>query len=96
MPDKEIIKCSFCGKDKQDTNVLIAGIDAHICDSCIDQAIGIVQEEKAGKDSSELSEHLKLLKPQEIKNHLDKHVIGQDSAKKVLAVAVYNHYKRLM
>jgi len=96
MPDKEIIKCSFCGKDKQDTNVLIAGIDAHICDFCIDQAIGIVQEEKAGKDSSELSEHLKLLKPQEIKNHLDKHVIGQDSAKKVLAVAVYNHYKRLM
>ena len=96
MPDKEIIKCSFCGKDKQDTNVLIAGIDAHICDSCIDQAIGIIQEEKAGKDSSELSEHLKLLKPQEIKNHLDKHVIGQDSAKKVLAVAVYNHYKRLM
>jgi len=96
MPDKEIIKCSFCGKDKQDTNVLIAGIDAHICDSCIDQAIGIIQEEKAGKDSSELSEHFKLLKPKEIKNHLDKHVIGQDSAKKVLAVAVYNHYKRLM
>ncbi len=96
MPDKEIIKCSFCGKDKQDTNVLIAGINAHICDSCIDQAIGIVEAEKAGKDSSELSEHFKLLKPQEIKNHLDKHVIGQDSAKKVLAVAVYNHYKRLM
>jgi len=96
MPDKEIIKCSFCGKDKQDTNVLIAGINAHICDSCIDQAIGIVEAEKAGKDSSELSEHFKLLKPQEIKNHLDKHVIGQNSAKKVLAVAVYNHYKRLM
>ena len=96
MPDKEIIKCSFCGKDKQDTNVLIAGINAHICDSCIDQAIGIVEAEKAGKDSSELSEHFKLLKPQEIKNQLDKHVIGQDSAKKVLAVAVYNHYKRLM
>ena len=96
MPDKEIIKCSFCGKDKQDTNVLIAGINAHICDSCIDQAIGIVEAEKVGKNSSELSEHLKLLKPQEIKNYLDKHVIGQDSAKKVLAVAVYNHYKRLM
>ncbi|HIK62980.1 MAG TPA: ATP-dependent Clp protease ATP-binding subunit ClpX [Flavobacteriales bacterium] len=96
MPDKEIIKCSFCGKDKQDTNVLIAGINAHICDSCIDQAIGIVEAEKAGKDSSELSEHFKLLKPKEIKNHLDKHVIGQNAAKKVLAVAVYNHYKRLM
>ena len=96
MPDKEIIKCSFCGKDKQDTNVLIAGINAHICDSCIDQAIGIVDAEKSSKDSSELSEHFKLLKPQEIKNHLGKHVIGQDAAKKVLAVAVYNHYKRLM
>ena len=96
MPDKEIIKCSFCGKDKQDTNVLIAGINAHICDSCIDQAIGIVEAEKSSKDSSELSDHFKLLKPQEIKKHLDKHVIGQNSAKKVLAVAVYNHYKRLM
>ena len=96
MPDKEIIKCSFCGKDKQDSNVLIAGINAHICDSCIDQAIGIVEAEKSSKDSSELSDHFKLLKPQEIKKHLDKHVIGQNSAKKVLAVAVYNHYKRLM
>ena len=96
MSDKEIIKCSFCGKDKQDTNVLIAGINAHICDSCIDQAIGIVEAEKSSKDSSELSDHFKLLKPQEIKKHLDKHVIGQNSAKKVLAVAVYNHYKRLM
>ena len=96
MPDKEIIKCSFCGKDKQDTNVLIAGINAHICDSCIDQAIGIVEAEKSSKDSSELSDHFKLLKPKEIKNHLDKHVIGQNAAKKVLAVAVYNHYKRLM
>ena len=96
MPDKEIIKCSFCSKDKQDTNVLIAGINAHICDSCIDQAIGIVEAEKSSKDSSELSDHFKLLKPQEIKKHLDKHVIGQNSAKKVLAVAVYNHYKRLM
>ena len=96
MPDQEIIKCSFCGKDKQDTNVLIAGINAHICDSCIDQAIGIVEAEKSSKDSSELSDHFKLLKPQELKKHLDKHVIGQNSAKKVLAVAVYNHYKRLM
>ncbi|OUV70023.1 MAG: ATP-dependent protease ATP-binding subunit ClpX [Flavobacteriales bacterium TMED123] len=96
MADKEIIKCSFCDKDKQDTNVLIAGINAHICDSCIDQAIGIVEAEKSGKDASELSEHFKLLKPKEIKIHLDKHVIGQDAAKKVLAVAVYNHYKRLM
>ena len=83
MADKEIIKCSFCGKDKQDTNVLIAGINAHICDSCIDQAIGIVESEKSGKDAKELSEHFNLLKPKEIKNHLDKHVIGQDAAKKV-------------
>jgi len=96
MPDKKSIKCSFCGKDKQQTNVLIAGINAHICDSCIAQAIGIVDAEKSGKDSSELSELFKLLKPQEIKNHLDQHVIGQDDAKKVLSVAVYNHYKRLL
>ncbi len=96
MPDKKSIKCSFCGRDKQETNVLIAGINAHICDSCIAQAIGIVDAEKSGKDSSELSEHFKLLKPQEIKNHLDQHVIGQDDAKKVLSVAVYNHYKRLL
>ena len=96
MPDKKSIKCSFCGKDKQETNVLIAGINAHICDSCIDQAIGIVDAEKSGKNTSELSEHFKLLKPQEIKNHLDQHVIGQDDAKKVLSVAVYNHYKRLL
>ncbi len=96
MPDKESIKCSFCGRDKQDTNVLIAGINAHICDSCIDQAIGIVDAEKSGKDTSKLSEYFKLLKPQEIKNHLDQHVIGQDDAKKVLSVAVYNHYKRLL
>tara|TARA_B100001142_G_C14343757_1_gene659049 strand:+ start:725 stop:1963 length:1239 start_codon:yes stop_codon:yes gene_type:complete len=96
MVEKEIINCSFCGKDKQDTNVLIAGINAHICDTCIEQANGIVDAEKLGKNSSEISEHFKLIKPQEITKYLDKHVIGQDSAKKVMAVAVYNHYKRLM
>tara|TARA_B100000902_G_scaffold201890_1_gene192395 strand:- start:4544 stop:5782 length:1239 start_codon:yes stop_codon:yes gene_type:complete len=96
MVEKEIIKCSFCGKDKQDTNVLIAGINAHICDACIEQANGIVEAERLGKDSSDISEHFKLIKPQEITKYLDKHVIGQDSAKKVMAVAVYNHYKRLM
>tara|TARA_B100001971_G_C18254524_1_gene580899 strand:+ start:722 stop:1957 length:1236 start_codon:yes stop_codon:yes gene_type:complete len=96
MPNKEIIKCSFCGRNKQDTNMLIAGINAHICDTCIEQAIDIVNTEKIGKESTEIAEQMKLLKPIEIKKFLDDYVIGQDDAKKVLSVAVYNHYKRLL
>jgi ATP-dependent Clp protease ATP-binding subunit ClpX len=93
---EENINCSFCGKDKQDTNVLIAGINSHICDSCISQAIGIVNAEQEGKDRLEISGQMNLLKPKDIKTHLDQYVIGQDDAKKVLSVAVYNHYKRLL
>lgn len=93
--DKEKIKCSFCGRDKQDTNVLIAGISGHICDHCIGQAQKIVKEELNEKSSSAIHSALTLLKPAEIKKHLDEYVIGQDNAKKVLSVAVYNHYKRL-
>ncbi len=94
--DKNDIKCSFCGRDKKDTNVLIAGITGHICDYCISQANTIVKEEVAQKASQKLESSLTLLKPAEIKTHLDNYVIGQDDAKKVLAVAVYNHYKRLL
>ena len=61
MPNKEIIKCSFCGRNKQDTNMLIAGINAHICDTCIEQAIDIVNTEKIGKESTEIAEQMKLL-----------------------------------
>ncbi|MBE9481190.1 MAG: ATP-dependent Clp protease ATP-binding subunit ClpX [Bacteroidetes bacterium] len=86
--------CSFCGRKKSETNVLIAGLDAHICDYCVDQAQKIVKEEIPSKYQSKF-QNVKLLKPFEIKKHLDQYVIGQEEAKKVLAVAVYNHYKRI-
>ena len=96
MAEEKNISCSFCGRDKQDTQVLIAGINSHICDSCIEQATGIVEAELEGKDRAEIASQMNLLKPLGIKAHLDQYVIGQDDAKKVLAVAVYNHYKRLV
>ena len=96
MSDEKNVNCSFCGRDKQDTNVLIAGINSHICDSCIEQALGIVHSEKEGKDQQILAAQMNLLKPIDIKAHLDQYVIGQDNAKKILSVAVYNHYKRLV
>ncbi|MCK4637892.1 MAG: ATP-dependent Clp protease ATP-binding subunit ClpX [Bacteroidales bacterium] len=86
--------CSFCGRKKSETNVLIAGLNAHICDYCVDQAQKIVKEEIPSKYQSKF-QNVKLLKPFEIKKHLDQYVIGQEEAKKVLAVAVYNHYKRI-
>src|SRR6056297_3524208 len=88
-------KCSFCGRDKKDTNLLIAGISGHICDRCIEQAHGIVQEEVKKKSDFDINE-IQLLKPKEINEFINQYVIGQDEAKKHLAVAVYNHYKRLM
>ena len=91
----EVLECSFCGKQKADTNLLIAGLDAHICDRCIEQAHCIVAEEIKHK-GQDLSSELVLKKPQDIKSFLDTYVIGQDQTKKVMAVAVYNHYKRLL
>lgn len=88
-------KCSFCGRDKKDTNLLIAGISGHICDHCIEQAYNIIQEETKGKSSFDVNQ-IQLLKPREIKKFLDQYVIGQEKAKKYLSVAVYNHYKRLI
>jgi ATP-dependent Clp protease ATP-binding subunit ClpX len=88
-------RCSFCGREKKDTNLLIAGISGHICDSCIEQAHTIIEEENRGKDDFNIDQ-ITLMKPQEIKNYLDQFVIGQDVAKKYLSVAVYNHYKRLI
>ncbi|WP_372645251.1 ClpX C4-type zinc finger protein, partial [Ancylomarina sp.] len=88
-------KCSFCGRDKKDTNLLIAGISGHICDSCIDQAHEIIKEEAKTNSDLNLTD-LQLLKPTEIKAFLDQYVIGQNDAKKYLSVAVYNHYKRLL
>jgi ATP-dependent Clp protease ATP-binding subunit ClpX len=93
---KQVLECSFCGRKKPETNLLIAGIDAHICDKCIEQAHGIVLEELKASGSSKLVGDLILKKPKEIRAFLDQYVIGQDQTKKVMSVAVYNHYKRLM
>ena len=88
-------KCSFCGRTKKESNMLIAGLEGHICDHCIEQAHSIMNEELGNKKNIAF-ENITLLKPIEIKNFLDQYVIGQDMAKKVISVAVYNHYKRLM
>jgi ATP-dependent Clp protease ATP-binding subunit ClpX len=96
MAKDEVLECSFCGRKKSETDLLIAGLDAHICDKCIEQAHGIVMEELAEKNSSTLSTELILKKPKEIKAFLDQYMIGQSQAKKTLSVAVYNHYKRLL
>jgi len=92
MSEEEIL-CSFCGRAKSQTKLLIAGLDAHICDICISQADMIVKDDEASKESKDFIVVLK--PPLEIKNFLDQHVIGQELAKKTLAVAVYNHYKRI-
>ena len=88
-------KCSFCGRTRNEVNLLIAGTDGFICDDCATQAYDIVQEEMRGKSNLNL-DNLEVKKPIEIKSFLDQYVIGQDEAKKHLAVAVYNHYKRLL
>lgn len=93
---KEELECSFCGRKKPDTSLLIAGLDAHICDRCIEQAHGIVVEESKQEGALELSTEFKLRKPKSIKSFVDDYVIGQEYTKKVLSVAVYNHYKRLL
>ena len=90
-------KCSFCGREKSDVMILIAGIDGHICEICVDQAHDIINEEVSAKGKAE-NEEFSLpqnLTPVDIKNFLDTYVIGQNTAKKYLSVAVYNHYKRL-
>ena len=89
------LTCSFCGRPKPDTQILIAGLDAHICDRCINQAYGIVQEEISQEEQS-AQEGIELKAPKEIKACLDTYIIGQENSKKVLSVAVYNHYKRLL
>ncbi|WP_256004811.1 ATP-dependent Clp protease ATP-binding subunit ClpX [Pedobacter deserti] len=88
-------RCSFCGSGKQDTLMLIEGLDAFICDKCVTQANQLLVQEMGSKKNKPLDSSITLLKPQEIKEHMDQYVIGQSDAKKVLAVAVYNHYKRL-
>jgi ATP-dependent Clp protease ATP-binding subunit ClpX len=89
------IKCSFCGRDKNEAFVLIAGITGHICDQCIQQAQHILNDELSVKSKTSIQHQLSLHKPYEIKKFLDQYVIGQEEAKKVISVAVYNHYKRI-
>ncbi|MGM0479337.1 MAG: ATP-dependent Clp protease ATP-binding subunit ClpX [Bacteroidota bacterium] len=96
---KKETTCSFCGRPKSQVRLLIAGISGHICDNCIIQAQSIVKEEipnnTIGQEEGEADAPLNLMKPIELKEHLDEYVIGQLSAKKTMSVAVYNHYKRL-
>ena len=93
---KSDLQCSFCGKKKDQTRLLIAGIDAHICDLCIEQANGIIlQENNSSENNSSEKSDLELLKPQQIKLFLDDYIVGQDYTKKVISVSVYNHYKRI-
>ncbi|MCC7301491.1 MAG: ATP-dependent Clp protease ATP-binding subunit ClpX [Bacteroidia bacterium] len=89
-----LISCSFCGRDKKDTTMLIAGQEAHICNHCVEQAWNILKVEQSDKAKTSFAT-VQLHKPAEIKSHLDQYVIGQDEAKRVLSVAVYNHYKRI-
>ncbi|HRH84619.1 MAG TPA: ATP-dependent Clp protease ATP-binding subunit ClpX [Bacteroidia bacterium] len=95
MKKQNEVKCSFCGRDKSATQVLIAGLNGHICDQCVTQAVEIISQESADQQKSKISSSFTLLKPAEIKKHLDDYVIGQDYAKKVMSVAVYNHFKRI-
>ena len=92
---KSDLQCSFCGKKKDQTRLLIAGIDAHICDLCIEQANGIILQENNSKENIKEKSELELLKPQQIKLFLDDYIVGQDYTKKVISVSVYNHYKRI-
>ena len=90
--DKELIRCSFCGKSQDHVRKIVAGPNVYICDECVSLCHDIILEEFGSEVDVDLSE---ILKPAEIKEILDTYVIGQDSAKKTLAVSVYNHYKRI-
>ena len=91
--DRKQLRCSFCNKTQDQVRKLIAGPNVYICDECIDLCAEIIEEEF---DGGETDSEINLLKPREIKEFLDEYVIGQDEAKKVLAVSVYNHYKRVL
>src|SRR6476620_2675081 len=95
MAKETTIRCSLCGRDKKESKILIAGINGHVCDNCVTQAYGIIKEEAVGEQKQQVQHSLNLLKPNAIKTKLDEYVIGQDDAKKVLSVAVYNHFKRV-
>ena len=93
---KKMDRCSFCGREKKDVQLLIAGMEGHICENCIEQAHAIIMENTPSSGFSAAESISDLQKPKEIKSFLDQYVIGQDQAKKQLSIAVYNHYKRLL
>ena len=95
MAKDTTIRCSLCGRDKKESKILIAGINGHVCDNCVTQAYSIIKEETVGEQKQQVQHAINLLKPKTIKEKLDEYVIGQDDAKKVLSVAVYNHFKRI-
>lgn len=99
MAKQQILHCSFCGRSRDEVKILIAGQDGHICENCVEHAQEIISQELTSsiesKHPASGSHKLTVRKPIEIKKFLDEYVIGQDDAKKILAVAVYNHYKRL-
>lgn len=95
MAKDTVLKCSLCNRDKKEAKILIAGINGHVCDNCITQAYHLIKEENSGDQKQQIQHSLNLLKPQAIKAKLDEYVIGQDEAKKILSVAVYNHFKRI-
>jgi len=97
MTKETNIKCSLCDRDKKDVKILIAGLNGHVCDNCISQAYHLIADEKTTDNNTKqnIQQSLSLLKPAVIKEKLDEYVIGQDEAKKVLSVAVYNHFKRI-
>src|SRR5688572_23307941 len=93
---KNVLHCSFCGRSRDEVKILIAGQEGHICENCVEHAREIIDQElMIREEKTSSSFKLTVKKPMEIKKFLDEYVIGQDEAKKVLAVAVYNHYKRL-
>ncbi|MFT6216238.1 MAG: ATP-dependent Clp protease ATP-binding subunit ClpX, partial [Roseivirga sp.] len=89
------VTCSFCGRNKKDVDLMISGIHAHICNHCISQANQILSEELKTKSKEASTPKFNVIKPVEMKKHLDQYVVGQDEAKRVISVSVYNHYKRL-
>jgi ATP-dependent Clp protease ATP-binding subunit ClpX len=95
MTKETTLRCSLCNRDKKEVKILIAGINGHVCDNCITQAFSLIKEENSGEQKQHIQQSLNLLKPHIIKQKLDEYVIGQDDAKKVLSVAVYNHFKRI-
>lgn len=95
MAKQTHLHCSFCGRSREEVKILIAGQEGHICENCVEHAQEIIIQELQTKPDNVPNSKLTIRKPQEIKKFLDEYVIGQDDAKKILSVAVYNHYKRL-